>query len=177
MNSESKHFNNDYKDNEHCQDEDFVLLKVGFPSAITITSTAVNGNTFNIASLCVNTCDLEDPKIELEFSTNLFIGAVTPSLGATLAFQVNKFLVDPCFPSNSRPVGSPIYFSTITTSIADTVSFFVCDDNDCDECLVRYTVTATVGGLATSATTIGGPFSVNNSTLAAIVVAEGEKCC
>jgi len=187
MNSMSKHFKDDCETckkphEEHSrkcrkvEEQEFILLKVGNPQNTTIPSTSVNGNVFTVATLTANIPEcLDDPEIKVDFTTNILIGAATPSAGGTLVFQVNKFFINSFNPTNSITVGPTWNYSNPDANEADILSFFVKDDDEFDGGIVKYTVTATVAGLATSVTTLGGPYTLNNSTLAVEVAAEEEE--
>jgi hypothetical protein len=182
MNSLSKtHCKDDCEPSKKCchkkDEQEFVLLKVGNPQNTIIPSTSVNGNTFIVASLPVKIGCLDDPEIKIDFTANIITGGiVTLSSGATISFQVNKVFISPFSPLNSVTVG-PVWNFAPTTVLggADIISFFVEDEDEFDNGLVKYTVTATVLGLSTLTTLLGGPISVNNATLAATIAAEEEE--
>lgn len=177
MNSLSKTHCNDYCEPiRKCHKKDaqkFVLLKVGNLQNTPILATSVNGTSATVASLITNTHCLDDPEIKIDFTSNIITGPnLTP--GATLTFQVNKLFINPSFPTlNSVTVG-PAWIFTGTPTDFDTFTFFVKDPDDFDGGLVKYTVTATVGGLAPTGpnSTLGGAINVNNATLAATIAAE-----
>ena len=147
----------------------FVLLKVGDPTSTPLPALSVVGTTITVASLTVNTRELDDPEIKIDFTSNIVL-PVGVTVGTTLTFQVNKFFINPLTPLVSVPVG-PAFIFTVPVAVAfsDAFTFFVKDPDDFGCGLVRYTVTVTIGGVALAVAA-----SINNATLAAIIAAEED---
>lgn len=167
MNSMSKYY---YKDEcDHCKKEKKerkvcpTLIKCGCPNSTTIPLATVVGTTFNIASLTLNTSDLDDPCTKLEFASNIVIPVAA---SGALSFQIFKQCSNQLTPV---PIGpSWTWAELVAIASSSTFSFFICDCDSCFNDCCTYTVVATV-------TTIiaGGTISINNATLGAITTCSG----
>lgn len=175
MNSMSKYYYRD-DDCEPCNKGHFdpcdkkkekfcpTIIKCSSPGSVTLPPATVAGTTFTLTSLTLNTRELEDPCIKLEFASNL---VATVAFTGTVNFQIFRQCNNQITPV---PIG-PIYtFSLVALLSSQTFSFFVCDCNSCFNECCTYTVVATV----TSAVTVG-TLAINNATLGAIATC--GSCC
>ena len=141
------------------------VLKCGCPGFAAFPVDTAIGTTRTIATLPINTSELEHPCIQLSFTANIYTSALS---GYT--FQIFKQCSDLLTPTPisgvyeySRPVG---------TTETDTFNFTVCDC-DCDSCMddcCTYLVVVIVTIIPALDQYIGG------ATLSAIITDNGCGC-
>jgi len=144
------------------------IIKCGCPSSTTIPVIAATDTNrdFPLASLTLDTSCLCDPKIKLEFASNLV--AVAAFVG-TISVQVFKQCRNQF---NPVPVGPAWQIGSLVALSSQTFSFFVCDSDSCsDNDCCTYTVVARI----TSAVATG-TLAINNATLGAIATCGANKC-
>jgi hypothetical protein len=141
-------------------------LKCGIPGSVTIPLATLAGTSFTVATVNVDTKRMNHPCIKFEFASNI----VTTAAVITINFQIFKQCKNQLVPI---PIGSIWTFSRLVAiTDSNTFSFFVCDcDTTCDDCC-SYSVVATIAGIATVGVT-----SINNASLAAIVVDDAQCNC
>lgn len=128
-----------YSDNDYdtCEKEKKhypMIIKSGPPSLTTIPGGNVSGTSFTVGTITLNTSHLSNSCIKIDFTSNVF----STDFDETIIFQVFKN-----YNNLSFPVGPGWTFSS-TTSLATTISFFVCDCDYCNNQYCTYTVVATI---------------------------------
>lgn len=118
------------KEKKHCP----MIIKSGQSSLTTIPGGNVAGTSFTVGTITLNTSRLSNPCIEINFTSNVF----PTDFDETVIFQVFKRCNNISF-----PVGPGWTFSS-TTSLATTISFFVCDCDYCNDQYCTYIVVATI---------------------------------
>ena len=137
-----------------------LFIKRGIPGAITIGPATPAGTTFTLSSVTINSSSLCNPRIKLEFSSNI----ATLLFAGSLDFQIIKTCSNQLQPI---PIGKIWSFSNALVetvgSDSNSFSFFVCDCDSCFNGCCTYTVVVTVGTLTI------GTITISNALLEAIV--------
>ena len=142
------------------------ILKCGSQGGVTIPLATAAGAAFTLATVNVDTKDLKNPCIKLEFASNI----MTTAAVLTLDFQVFKQCRGVLTPI---PVGPIWTFSRlVAVTESDSFSFFVCDCDLCNDDCCTYSVVARVAGAATVGVT-----SINHASLSAIIVDNDCNSC
>lgn len=149
------------KEEKKCE----TFVKCGFPGTTTIPAATVVGTPFTLTSFSLDTSCICDPRIKLDFASNL----ITTAFTGAISIQVFKQCRNQLTPT---PVGpSWTYSQEAAVTAAETFSFFICDQDICgDGDCCTYTVVATVTVVT------AGTLALNNTTLSAIVSC-GENSC
>jgi hypothetical protein len=113
-----------------------MIIQGNYPSLTIIPKDVAAGTTFIISSFVLNTSFLNNPRIKLDFISNVF----ADNFNRVVSFQVFKLYKNQF---NPIPVGSEWKFS-VADSVAATFSFFVFDCDVCNSEYCIYTVVATV---------------------------------
>ena len=174
MNSMSRGYNycgRESKKEDRCP----VIVKGGCPSTVqvpAVTLDVVTPTQITLASLTVDASCICDPVIKIDF-TSIYTSLVGLAVSGTTIqiFKQCKNQMSPTPVGPSWPVSTPIAISLAETK---PVSFFVYDNDTCDEGCCTYTAVATVTGIAGAA--LGA--SYNNSTLSALITCKDScrKC-
>jgi hypothetical protein len=167
MNSMSRGYNDPCK-KEKREEKCPTIIKCGCPSSTPVPALAALGTVqLTLASLTLDTSCLCDPKIKLDFTSNLVAGVAFIGNMSIAVFKQcrNQF--------NPVPVGPAWQVGTLAALSSQTFSFFVCDSDSCsDNDCCTYTVVATI--TSTPALAVGVSF--NNSTLAATATCGANQC-
>lgn len=144
-----------------------VILKCGCPSSVTIPTGTAVGTTFTLASLNLDTSCICDPNVKLDFESNVV--APTGTTAGAVSIQIFKQCNNQ---ATAIPVGSAWTLS-LTAPISTTFSFFICDNDSCNNDCCTYTVRATV-----TTAPAGAALSINNAALAALATCKSscKKC-
>jgi hypothetical protein len=155
------------------------LLKCGTPGIASITiPTCGTPVGVTVASLTTNTSCFCNPRIKLEFASNVTVPAAKD---ITLNYQVFKqcnnqyqaVAVGPKWVFERARAAAVNPCETVSLVTTDTVSFFVCDCGDCPSKCCTYTVVVTP-----DINMDGGTVSIiTNATLCAIIVEGANQCC
>lgn len=159
---------------EHCKKEEIkkceTFVKCGCPSSTALPVVAVGLPTQEVAlsSLTLDTSCICNPRIKIDFTTNLVV-----PIAALLLGGINIQVFKQCKNQLTRvPVGPSFTVGPLIVVGSQTVSFFVCDSDTCSDNCCTYTAVASIPALAV--VLVGG--SLNNSTLAATVTCGDSGC-
>ena len=158
---EEKRHEEKRRDERKCE----TFLKCGCPNSTTIpviTETTVN-RTFTLATLRLDTSCICDPKIKLDFASNIIS---TEPLTGSFTIQIFKQCKHQF---TSEAIGPSWEFNVVDDTQSITFSFFVCDSDGCEDDCCTYTAVARV--ITTNETV-----SINNATLAATVTCGENEC-
>lgn len=159
---ERDHEREEKEEREKCP----TIIKCGCPSSTSIGAVTA-GTNVTIASLNLDTTCLCDPRIKLEFASNIIAPAGIGTID--LNFQVFKQCRNQFTPV---PVGPAWNYTLANGPFNTTFSFFVCDSDSCDKDCCTYTVVVTVVDPPATGTSI----SINNATLGAIATCRSNEC-
>ena len=164
MNSMSRGYSNQYRENYYRKEEEKcpTIVKCGCPSSVTLPPATIVGTQFTLASLTLDTSCICDPSIRLDFTSNF---VATVAFTGTLNIQVFKQCKGDLV---ARPIGPVWNYNLVALLQSTTFSFFVCDSDSCDNECCTYTVVATVALLTV------GTLSINNATLSAIATCKNS---
>lgn len=168
MNSISKGYYDSFKKENKEEKQCPTIIKSSCPNSTRIVTTAAGvPSTSTIASFYLDVSCLCEPKVKLEFITNIFGDG---SFLGTVTYQVFK----KCNDNINKPVGTvfiaDVFPLTSPYSIIET--FFVCDSDFFKEKGCLYTVVAT----ANNARIAGGTVNFNNSVISVIATCASNKC-
>lgn len=163
-----KDYRKDYEKEEREEREKCpTIIKCGCPGSTTIPAgTAAGPTQFTLASLTLDTSCLCDPRIKLEFASNIIVpvGFTTGAINIQIFKQCRNQIA-------AVPVGPAWSFIPAAAGSSGTFSFFICDSDSCFNDCCTYTAVATV------AVAIGAAaLSINNSTLGAIATCRSNEC-
>ena len=170
MNSMSRGYYDPCKKEKKVEKECPTIIKCGNPSstALPVVGIGLPTQELALASLTLDTSCLCDAKIKIDFTTNLVIPIAALLLGP-ISIQIFK----QCRNEFTRvPIGSAVTVGPLLVVGSQTVSFFTCDSDSCDNDCCTYTAVAMIPALAVAL--VGGSF--NNSTLAATATCGSNKC-
>jgi len=157
----------DYKKEEkNCS----TIIKCGYPSSVSLPVVAIGLATqeLPLTSLTLDTSCICNPRVKIDFTTNLVI-----PIAALLLGPINIQIFKQCRNQLNRvPVGPAFTVGPLVVVGSQTVSFFVCDSDSCENECCTYTAVASIPALAVAL--VGG--SLNNSTLAATVACGDNGC-
>lgn len=174
----SEHDDDCYSCNKLSHKENKTILKCGTPGgAISIAPDTLEGTTFTVSTLTLNTSGICDPCVKLEFASNLAYSSPTTIDSTAVNFQVFKLCDNQ---RNPIPVGPQLVFSVPFTTLIEptapgfsgtsTFSFFVCDCDICHHECCTYSVVATTATADASVT-------ITNARLSAIAAENNCRCC
>ena len=170
MNSMSRGYYDPCKKEKKVETESKTIMKCGCPSSVSlpVVATGLATHELTLASLTLDTSCLCDPKVKIDFTTNLVIPIAALLLGP-ISIQIFK----QCRNEFTKvPVGPAVTVGPLVEIGSQTISFFTCDSDSCNNDCCTYTAVAMIPALAVLL--IGGSF--NNSTLAATAVGGENKC-
>lgn len=173
-----EHDDDCYPCNKLSHKENTTILKCGTPGgAISIDLDTLEGATFTVSTLALNTSCLRNPCVKLEFVSTIAYSSPTTIESTVVNFQVFKLCDNQ---RNPIPVGPQLAFSVPFTTIiqppapgfsgTSTFSFFVCDCDICHHECCTYSV------VATTATT-DAFVTITNARLSAIAAENNCSCC
>lgn len=167
MNSMSKGYYDSCKKEKREEKQCPTILKCGCPNSTTLPLIAPTDTirTFTLSSLTLDTSCLCDPRIKIDFASNI----VAPVLfTGSFSIQVFKQCRNQLTPV---PVGAAWNFNLVALLESKTFSFFVCDSDSCENDCCTYTAVLRV----TSAVTVG-TLAINNATLSATATCGANQC-
>lgn len=168
-----EHDNDCYPCNKLSHKENKTILKCGTPGGAISIVPGMEGTTFNVSTLTLNTSCLCDPCVKLEFTSTLASSSADILSSTVVNFQVFKLCDNQ---RNPIPVGPQLVYSVPFPSPpagfsgTSTFSFFVCDCDICPHECCTYSVVATTATTDASVT-------ITNPRLSAIAVENNCRCC